>query len=314
MINLVPTEKLDTPLYPRIKNSDLNRIGLGTVQFGLNYGISNRSGQTPIKEVSKILQCALESNITTIDTASTYGNSEEILGHSINDKRFDIVTKTIPTFKDKINSRDIQVVSDGVFESLIKLKSDRLDGLLVHHCDDLMIDGGGALFRCLNDLKAQNLFSKLGVSVYSVDEIEFVLRNYDIDLIQIPMNVFDQRLLQSGMLKKLQNSGVEVHVRSAFLQGLVFMDPQKLPPNLAKHSIYLTKFISLIKELEISPATACLAFLMQQPEIKKVICGVNSVLQLQQLIQTVSSLPQINKSVFDTIAVDNDNFLNPSNW
>jgi aryl-alcohol dehydrogenase-like predicted oxidoreductase len=155
---------------------------------------------------------------------------------------------------------------------------------------------------------------KLGVSVYSVEEIEFVLKNYDIDIIQIPMNVFDQRLLQSGMLKKLKNSGVEVHVRSAFLQGIVFMDPQELPHNLVKHAAYLSKFVSLTKELGVSPVTACLAFLMQQPEINKVICGVNSMLQLQQLIQTVSSLPLISKSVFDAIAVDDNNFLNPSNW
>ena len=245
MINLIPTEKLDTPLYPRIKNSDLNRIGLGTAQFGLNYGISNRSGQTPKKEVSKILQCALESNITTIDTASTYGNSEEILGHSINDKRFDIVTKTIPTFKKEISSDHVKIVCDGVFESLRRLHLDRLYGLLVHHCDDLIIDGGESLFRRLSDLKAQNLFLKLGVSVYSAEEIEFVLKNYDIDIIQIPMNVFDQRLLQSGMLKKLKNSGIEVHVRSAFLQGIVFMDPQELPHNLVKHAAYLSKFVSL---------------------------------------------------------------------
>jgi aryl-alcohol dehydrogenase-like predicted oxidoreductase len=92
------------------------------------------------------------------------------------------------------------------------------------------------------------------------------------------------------------------------------MNPQELPHNLAKHAVYLSKFVSLIKELKISPLAACLDFLMRQPEINKVICGVNSELQLQQLIQTVSTLPRIDKTVFDAIAVDDDNFLNPSNW
>jgi len=128
------------------------------------------------------------------------------------------------------------------------------------------------------------------------------------------MNIFDQRLLQSGMLKRLNIAGIEVHVRSAFLQGIVFMKPNELPENLSKHSKYLNNFISLTKELNISPLAACLDFLMLQPEINKVICGVNSLSQLQQLIGTVLTLPGLDKTFFDTIAVNDDNFLNPSNW
>jgi len=291
-----------------------SRLGLGTVQFGLDYGISNLIGQTPIESVTDILDFASKNSITTLDTAHTYGDSEQVIGLTGDSKQFEVVTKTIPIFKKEVSSNDIKIVCNGVFESLKRLKLDQLDGLLVHHCDDLKKVGGGSLFRSLSDLKSQSLFLKMGVSVYSAEDIDFVLKNYDLDLIQIPMNVFDQRLLHSGALQRIKNSGIEVHVRSAFLQGVVFMDPKNLPHNLSKHSVHLTKFRRAIKALNVAPATACLAFLMQQPEIDKVICGVNSLSQLTGLIENVSRLPIIEKSFFDSLWVDDDSFLNPSNW
>ena len=290
------------------------RIGLGTAQFGLNYGISNFTGQTPVDHVTEILRYCCQKNIKTIDTAHTYGNSEKAIGLAGNSKQFDVVTKTIPTFKKEIRSDDIKVVCDGVFESLRRLNLDRLHGLLVHHCDDLANPGSDLLFRSLSDLKSKGFFSKIGVSVYSAEEIEFVLENYDLDLIQIPMNVFDQRLLHSGTLQRIKNSGLEVHVRSAFLQGVVFLEPKNLPHKIAKHSVHLTNFQLAINNLGVSPITACLAFLMQQPEIDKVICGVNSLTQLTKLIETVSVLPIIEKDFFDSLAVYDESFLNPSNW
>ena len=132
------------------QNNALEKIGLGTVQFGLNYGISNQSGKTPKEEVYKILQCASDNNITSIDTAHTYGNSEDILGCCMINKRFNVVTKTIPTFKAKISDLNIKDVTDGIFESIRRLRIDMLDGLLVHHCNDLMVDGGDALYMRLN--------------------------------------------------------------------------------------------------------------------------------------------------------------------
>ena len=297
-----------------LESSKLDRLGLGTVQFGLDYGVSNNIGQTTQDEVYKILQYAFENNITTIDTANTYGNSEDVLGHSTLNKNFNIISKTIPILKSKIKTSDIKLVTNGIFESLRKLRINRLDGLLVHHCQDLIVDGGNSLYRRLSELKNENIFLKLGVSAYSGEEIDFVLNNYDIDIIQIPMNVFDQRLLKSGTLKKLKEAGVEVHVRSAFLQGLALMSPQELPDKLFKFSLHLEKFHSLTKEMKISPLAACLAFLMQQTEINKVIFGVNSLKQLQQLIQTVLNLPWVDLKVFDAISINDINLLNPSKW
>ncbi|MDA9155701.1 aldo/keto reductase [Methylophilaceae bacterium] len=298
-----------------MSNNYIHKLGLGTVQFGLDYGISNLSGQTSTQGVKEILQCALQNNITTIDTANTYGTSEEAIGLFNNDSlAYNIVTKTIPINKEIIHLDDLKIVRDGVAQSLKRLKQNRLYGLLLHHADDLKSKNGKLLYSILNEYKADGVFSKIGVSVYSAEQIDFVLDHFEIDLIQLPMNVFDQRLIHSGALKRLQKYGVEIHVRSAFLQGLVFMDDKKLPNHLQCYSSHLTEFHRIVKKLGCSPASASLAFLMQQPEIDKVICGVNSLIQFQELIDTVSALPNIEKDVFDAIGFDDVSFLNPSNW
>ena len=298
-----------------MSNNFVHKIGLGTVQFGLDYGVSNFSGQTPLSGVKDILQCASQNNITTIDTANTYGTSEEAIGlfHSFTLTQR-IVTKTIPINKNIIDLGDLKIVRDGVMQSLKRLKRNQLYGLLLHHVADLKAKNGAFLYRCVSDFKSDGIVSKIGVSVYSAEDIDFILSEFDVDLIQIPMNVFDQRLLQSGTLKSLQKAGVEIHVRSAFLQGLVFMDARELPKNLKKYSGHVSQFHEVLNELGVSPAAASLAFLMQQPEIDKVICGVNSLGQFQDLIKIVSNLPDIEKDVFDSFAIDDDSFLNPSKW
>ena len=296
------------------ENININRIGLGTVQFGMDYGISNLSGQTPIESVNEILQFASRNKIIMVDTAHSYGNSEQVIGLSAHRQYFDIVTKTIPTNARIIGPEQINKVCAGVYESLRRLRIDRLYGLLLHHSDDLTVDGGEALYRSLTDMKSQGIFSKIGVSVYSAEEVEFILKYYDIDLIQIPMNIFDQRFLHSGMLQRLKNSGIEIHVRSAFLQGIVFMQPEDLPYKLSNHASHLKKFRHVINELNISPIAACLAFLMKQPEVDKVICGINSLHQLVELVEVVASLPLIEKSIFDSFVVNDESFLNPTKW
>jgi len=298
-----------------MSNNYIHKLGLGTVQFGLDYGVSNFSGQTSIESVEDILKCALQNNIKTIDTANTYGTSEEAIGLFNNDSlAYNIVTKTIPINKEIIDLDDLKIVRDGVTQSLKKLRQNQLYGLLLHHADDLKAKNGKLLYQILREYKADGVFSKIGVSVYSSEQIDFVLDNFEIDLIQIPMSVFDQRLLHSGSLKRLKKAGVEIHVRSAFLQGLVFMNAQKIPNNLQRYSSHLSKFHGIVKELGVSPASASLAFLMQQPAIDKVICGVNSLVQFQELINTVSALPNIEKGVFDAIGLDDVSFINPSNW
>ena len=292
-----------------------HKLGLGTVQFGLEYGISNTHGQTSLDEVKDILKCAADHNITTIDTAHLYGNSEEAIGQSLpSNHDFKIVTKTIPIKKDTISEEDITTVKTGIDESLNRLQQKQLDGLLLHHSDDLKSKNAGTLYEALVEYKSKGIINKIGISAYNSEQIDFTLENFDIDLIQIPMNIFDQRLLTSGTLKKLKQKNIEIHVRSAFLQGVIFMQPKQLPSTLKPLAPYLQKFLDLAQELNQPPEAVALAFLIQQEEIDKIICGINSCEQFQTLITHTGNLPAINPELFNSFAINDTPLINPANW
>jgi aryl-alcohol dehydrogenase-like predicted oxidoreductase len=295
--------------------SYLHKLGLGTVQFGLEYGVSNSVGQTTSAEVERILNFALVNDIRTIDTARTYGTSEEAIG-GFNAGRsfFDIISKTIPINREIITKSDIEIVEAGLLLSLKKLRQDQLYGLLLHHADDLKAKNGQSLYNSLKRFKEAGIVAKIGVSVYNGEQIDFVLDNFEIDLIQVPMNIFDQRLIQAGALRKLNQFGVEVHVRSAFLQGLVFIRTEELPDSLKRYSPYIKEFRKVINDLGVTPACAALAFLMQRSEVNKVICGVNSLAQLKELIETVTFLPKIDPDLFAPVGAEDSSFLNPASW
>ena len=191
----------------------IKKLGLGTVQFGLDYGLRNSDGQVPLKEVQKILSYAKSKDIRTIDTASEYGESEKILG-KIGVKDYEVITKT----KKLISSTDNVV--DYFYKSLDNLMLDRIDGLLIHDFNDVGNKNFEDLFKHLKYLQQQGLFGKIGFSIYNEKQVDYLLENFDFDLIQVPINVFDTRLLSGGQLSKLQNRDIEVHARSIFLQGL----------------------------------------------------------------------------------------------
>ena len=292
-----------------------HKLGLGTVQFGLEYGISNQAGQTSADEVNRILEYAVNHDIHTLDTAHLYGNSEKSIGDNLpQDAQFKIITKTIPIKSDAINADDIKTIEDGFLKSLERLQQSSVYGLLLHHADDLKSNNAIALYSFLESIKKKNLVSQIGVSVYDSDQIDFILNRFDIDLIQIPMNIFDQRLIKSGHLQKLKQHGVEIHVRSAFLQGLIFMDENDLPSKIENITSQLKKFKDIIRHQNMTAIEAALAFLAQQKEIDKIICGVNNLEQFKELHQTMSHLPKIEKGLFDSCAIDDTSLINPANW
>ncbi len=291
------------------------KLGLGTVQFGQDYGISNLDGQTSPDEVEKILDLAKDHDIRLLDTARLYGDSEKVLGNIIsNQNDFDIVTKILSINNDRITRKDIDFVKNGFFQSLDLLKQKRLYGLLVHSADDLLREESTILFRFLSDLKADGFVQKIGASVYHQKQIDAILEQFKIDLIQLPANVFDQKFISSGTLKKLKSFGIEIHVRSAFLQGIVFMHPNELPLKLKPIVPYLERFKSLADEFSCTPSQMALAFLMQQKEIDKVICGVNSCRQLQSLINDMRDLPDLDPVIFQSLSVSNPALVNPVHW
>ena len=192
----------------------MNKLALGTAQFGLDYGVTNSEGKVQVEEVELILGCAKENSINTLDTAASYGNSEEVLG-SIGISDFQIITKTIPL------KNGVDEVIKHFQQSLTFLNKSSVNGLLIHNINEIEHKNFNTLFKELTELKRQGLVNKIGFSTYTPEQVDFLLKNFDFDLIQVPFNIFDNRLIQGGQLQALNNKGMEVHARSVFLQGVL---------------------------------------------------------------------------------------------
>jgi aryl-alcohol dehydrogenase-like predicted oxidoreductase len=289
------------------------KLGIGTAQFGLDYGISNPDGKTSPGEVAKILEVAAKHGIRVIDTAPAYGTSEDVLGISLPPSHdFHIVTKT-PRFSSlAITSKDVQLLEETFYHSLSKLRQTSMYGLLVHHVDDLFADKSEILMKKVIEFKRQGLVQKIGVSVYTGEQIDRVLKNYSIDLIQLPINILDRRLINSGYLKKIKKQGIEIHARSIFLQGLLLMEPESLPQHFDSIREHLQHYHSLLVERGISRVEAALSFVCEMEEVDQVLFGVNNCQQLQEAI--ISSYKSFTNLDFSKFAIEDITILNPSAW
>ncbi|MEW5995005.1 MAG: aldo/keto reductase, partial [Candidatus Zixiibacteriota bacterium] len=173
--------------------------------------MSNRLGRAPKSEVGRILDYAAASGIGLLDTAAAYGISEAVLGETLSPGHpFRIVTKTRPCHCAAVTAPEQKRVVETFHRSLRKLKQPRVYGLLVHNADDLLLPGGELLVDALHQLKAAGLVEKIGVSVYIGDQIDAVARIFTPDLVQLPVNLLDQRLIHGGHLTRLKQAGVEI--------------------------------------------------------------------------------------------------------
>ena len=291
------------------------KLGLGTVQFGLDYGISNNAGKTVQSEVRRILTAAYEAGVQILDTAQGYGDSEEVLGVSIPEKAsFEIVSKTpVIKYSGSIESSEVRIIEDACLASLEKMKISCLYGLLVHNADDLLALGGQLLYQSLKELQQRGLIKKIGASVYTGDQIERLSAKYTLDIIQVPVNILDQRLIRSGQLSQLKQEGVEIHARSAFLQGLLLMEPGLLGDYFKPWQSLLQTYQDEIKNKGLTPLQAALGFVLSLKEIDIVLCGVNSVAQLQEIL-TIHQLRLPADLEPERFACDDPGLLNPALW
>lgn len=291
------------------------KIGLGTVQFGLDYGVSNPKGITPATEVKDILTLAWKSGITILDTAVSYGVSEEVIGQSIPEgSSFRIVTKTPLFKKDRIDKADAVRLKETFLKSLKKVNQPAVYGLLVHHANDLLVPGGHYIWQAMEDLKGTGLVKKIGISVYSPHEIEELTEKYHPDLIQLPVNVFDQRMIQGGCLRHLKDLGIEIHSRSVFLQGLLLMPPEELPAHFNSVRHIMINYSETLEKHGISPLKAALAFVYKQQEIDNIIVGVNDRDQLRKILNAISDLNDLDHIDFSDYAIIDESIINPSLW
>lgn len=287
------------------------RLGLGTVQFGLDYGISNARGRPSEDEVREILASAVNGGMEVIDTAAAYGDSEAVLGRCLPEAGFRLITKTRP-LRERTNGTDAVWVCEGFARSLQRLRLESVEGLLVHHAADLLGPSGDAIYAELVRLKDQGRVRRIGLSAYNGAEIDAALDRYDVDLIQIPVNVLDQRLVLGGQLQRLRARGVEIHVRSVFLQGLLLMEPATLPASFSSIRPLMQAWRDALTNIGMTPAEGAFAYI-QSLDIDVALVGVENAEQLQANQQDFSRA-RCGEIDFTQFALNDEAFLNPSRW
>lgn len=291
------------------------KLALGTVQFGLNYGVSNAQGQVSVEEVDRILQLASQHNIDTLDCAYAYGNSEQNIGNNSRSQSFNLVTK-IPALR--ANEDKITTYFD---TSLQRLKRDNVDCLLLHDANNIIDHPAKADIReQLLKLKSLGLVKRIGVSVYTPEQVIQAAETFPIDVVQAPMNLLDQRFCQSEISHFFTQHHIKLHTRSAFLQGLLLMNSNMRPAYFCQFNSQLMQVDDLAQRYRTSKLTIALAFLVQNSLVKsnleKIVVGCCSAEQLEQIVDSYYSALDLNISELDWTVFSSTEqaLINPSLW
>ncbi len=278
----------------------LEKLGLGTVQFGQPYGISNTHGQVSTSNAAAILADAAKAGIRLLDTAANYGTAEAVLAQ-LDTSAFQIVSKTVGL------RQGLNAVIARARQSAATLNADTL---LVHAAADLLSPDGDALWAALQRLRNEGVFRKIGISVYVADDPAALAARFRPDVMQLPFSLLDQRLLADSTLARLADLGVEIHARSLFLQGLLFLEA--LPEKLRHAGPHLANVRNQLRNAGTTPLAAALGFVLSRPEIAFGLAGVTTAAELDEIIVAAGKpLPDLDWAAF---ALDDEVTLTPSLW
>jgi aryl-alcohol dehydrogenase-like predicted oxidoreductase len=284
------------------------KLALGTVQFGMDYGIANRDGKVKNSEIKKILNTSKLAGINTLDTAISYGNSEDLLG-KLGVKNWKVITKLPQVPED---CRDIKAwIRKNIFSSLKKLNTKTVEGLLLHRSGDL-IENKAALWNELKYFQKEGLIKNIGYSIYSPSELDSLFEEFKPDLIQAPYNIFDRRLKNTGWLDKLKENNVEVHARSCFLQGLLLMKPHMRPKKFKNWAKLFYLYDNWLKDTQQTPLEACLKFVDKEKAISKIVVGIDNNNQLNDILQAITI--NTSQGAPFNIYSNDEGLINPANW
>lgn len=288
--------------------TDISQVVLGTVQFGLDYGVSNSEGKTHKNDAHKILSRAYELGIRELDTAPSYGDAESIIidgrvdGYKIN-------TKLLPG--DNYCSVD---VSKKINESILNFGGN-VNSVAFHSIIDLISKDYPVLIDELKHLRDLGRINKIGVSIYNEEDLLLLNNKLTPDFIQLPFNIYDQRFKSNTLINKLREEGCEIHVRSVFLQGLLLMEEADIPNGLKSVISYHNRIHDFEKISKMSIYKMCLSWVMNQAWVDKIVVGVNDIAQLEILVASINEVIN-DKSVIDLseFSIDDSSIINPVNW
>jgi len=284
-----------------------SRIILGTAQMGTEYGIANKEGKVSFDEASCILDTAKKEGIDTLDTAYDYGVSEELIGKlTSGPDGFHIISKAPECNPDEI--------SGYLEETLNRLGQKKIHGYLIHKFDSLKKDR--SLWNAFEELKERNLTERIGASLYHAEELEFIMQEeIKVDFIQAPYNIFDQRF--NDCFAKAKKNDIEVHARSAFLQGLFFLPRDAFSSRFTSAKEHIDKLDAISSDCNIPVAALCLCFALINPCIDKVVIGVDSQKQLIDnlgfLKNYMDKVADISRSL-ESLNLNDEDIILPYRW
>lgn len=261
-----------------------------------------------------LLGLARESGISLLDTAASYGDSEAILGRTMHPgDEFRIVTKTPVVAGPEVTDDDVRGFRRAVEQSLARLGRSRVYGLLVHQGRDIAKPGGDRLVDALGAIRDAGLADRIGVSVYTGDDIDAVLARFQPDIVQVPINIADQRLIQTGHLAHLKRIGIEVHGRSLFLQGVLLQNVETLPAHFATARAAFAAIGKAIAAQGLNPLQACLSFGFQRRELDALIVGATTKSELQDIVVAAQSIAD-RRFDGDGLGIDDPQIVDPTRW
>lgn len=290
---------------------------LGTAQLGTDYGIQGNARPSP-KNSEKLLDASIGCGISAFDTAAGYGTAEVLLGNYFERNNIRdtvrIITKLKPDILDGIPVGEYEaVLKENVKQSMRRLKTGYLDGLLFHNAEYVFRTD---VIKAIINMKHPRVINKIGVSVYTPREAEEALHYNGLDIIQVPYNVLDRRLDRSGFFQKAKERGKIIFARSSLLQGLLTMPPEQLPGYMGFAVPYAVQFQSLCRELSLSPLECAVGFSAAHPSIDYLIFGTDSIKQLKEYVHTAETPmdPDIYRFIFSKFQDVPERVVMPFLW
>ena len=284
----------------------MSKFILGTVQFGLNYGINNHQGQPARSTVNEIFNLAYHLGLNTLDTADAYGTAHEIIGNYHRDNKVDFKINT------KFRSVKKEVFIDQVKKACELLEVESLNVCFYHSYTEYFTRKLQPYFEKLINLQ---LINQVGVSIYTNEEFEVVISDPLVNVIQLPFNVFDNFNQRGNLILKAKEKGKIIQIRSVFLQGLFFLEPKLLKGNLVELTEVIISLNNIANDYNISMADLCLLYVLHFKEIDQIVIGVNTPEQLISNSRIFQS--NITSEIIDrvnSINVKNKSLLYPYNW
>ena len=282
-------------------------IILGTAQVGQSYGATNRNGALNLKELNLILDVCRRNDIFCIDTASMYGKSEQILGDS--DKEGFLISTKLKSFdKTEFNS---ETVFMEIVNSITKLKIEMIDTLFLHRPDEILSGKGYEIKIGIQKAFEQGLINKVGISVYSSEQIKIISEELDFSVVQAPVNFFDRRIINNEGQEFLNTNKIELQARSIFLQGILLSSIKDLQPFFLQYSSIFKSWNKFLERNSISALDACIHF-VKNMKISSCVIGVTNNLELVEIINSFKKNIELSKSAeFHDLP---EKLINPSLW